>query len=591
MIGKIIAIEENLVYVKLDLELDKFQNLVQLYVTIQDKNMNNIIGEVISVKDNIATINLVGELNNDIFTAGVIRKPSFDSIVKLVSKNKVPLIIGENDYNEREHLIIGKSPIYDSNVTVRINKFFSEHFAIFGSTGTGKSCSISRIIQNLFSKNDPVPYKASFFIFDAYGEYHNAFRDLNKRVPEISFKSYTTNLKDKNNELLRIPIWLLSTDDICLLLGAEKHSQVLIIEKVLKLLSVFAKDEEEVIKSKNDIIARALLDILSSGRRSTQIRDQIVSVLTNYYTKELNLDTQIIQPGYIRTLKQCLLIDASGKMRDMEVVVEFIQKFLDDNYELKLPDGSFKYTIDDLKDAFDFALISEGVLKSDKVYDEANILKVRMYALATGEERIYFDYPEYVNREQYIRRLLTTSNNHKAQIVNFNINYIDDRLAKNIVKIYSKMLFDFTKELEVRASFPIHIILEEAHRYVQNDNDKFLLGYNIFERITKEGRKYGILLGLISQRPSEISETAVSQCSNFLIFKVIHPVDVGYIKQMVPNVNEDIIKRMQILQPGVCIAFGNAFKLPTVVKIDYPNPAPSSESCNISENWFVTRKK
>lgn len=591
MIGKIIAIEENFVYVKLDLELDKFQNLVQLYVTIQDRNMNNIIGEIISVKDNIATINLVGELNNDVFTAGVIRKPSFDSVIKLVSKVKVPVILGESEYNEKEHLIIGKNPIYDSNVTVRINKFFSGHFAVFGSTGTGKSCCISRIIQNLFSKNDPVPYKASFFIFDAYGEYHNAFKDLNKKVPEISFKSYTTNLKDKNNELLRIPIWLLSTDDICLLLGAEKHSQVLIIEKVLKLLSVFAKDEEEVIKSKNDIIARALLDILSSGRRSTQIRDQVISILTNYHTKELNLDTQIIQPGYIRTLKQCLHIDSSGKMRDMEVVVEFIQKFLDDDYELKLPDGSFKYTIDDLKDAFDFALISEGVLKSDKVYDEANILKVRMYALATGEERIYFDYPEYVNREQYIRNLLTTNNNHKAQIVNFNINYIDDRLAKNIVKIYSKMLFDFTKELENRASFPIHIILEEAHRYVQNDNDKFLLGYNIFERITKEGRKYGILLGIISQRPSEISETAVSQSSNFLIFKVIHPVDVEYIKQMVPNVNEEIIKRMQILQPGVCIAFGSAFKLPTVVKIDYPNPAPSSESCNISENWFVTRKE
>ena len=69
-----------------------------------------------------------------------------------------------------------------------------------------------------------------------------------------------------------------------------------------------------------------------------------------------------------------------------------------------------------------------------------------------------------------------------------------------------------------RATLPFHIILEEAHRYVQNDNDKFLLGYNIFERITKEGRKYGVILGLISQRPSELSETSLSQCNNFLIF-------------------------------------------------------------------------
>ena len=590
MIGKIIGIEENCVYVKLDLELDKFQNLIQLYVTIEDKE-SNIIGEVVSIKDDIATINLVGELIDEEFTAGVIKKPSFGSKVKLVPKNKIQFIIGEKEYDEREHLIIGKNPIYDENVTIKINKFFSEHFAIFGSTGSGKSCSVSRIIQNLFSKNDPVPYKASFFIFDAYGEYHTAFEHLNRKVPEISFKVYTTNLKDKQHELLRIPIWLLSVDDICLLLGVEKHSQILLIEKALKLLTVFAKDEDEVIKSKNDIIARALLDILSSGRQSTQIRDQVISVLTNHYTKELNLDTRIIQPGYVRTLKQCLLIDSSGKMRDMEIVVEFIQKFLDDDYELKFPDGSFMYTIDDLKDAFDFALISEGALKSDKIYDESNVLKVRLYALATGEERVYFDYPEYVNREQYIRRLLTTENKHKAQIVNFNINYIDDRLAKNITKIYSKMLFDFAKELDNRASFPIHIVLEEAHRYVQNDNDKFLLGYNIFERITKEGRKYGVLLGLISQRPSEISETTVSQCSNFLIFKIIHPTDVEYIRKMVPNVNDEIMKKMQILQPGTCVAFGSAFKLPTIVRIPMPSPAPSSDSCNISQNWFVDRKK
>ena len=590
MIGKIVGIEENCVYVKLDLELDKFQNLIQLYVTIED-NESNIIGEIVSIKDDIATINLVGELINEEFTAGVIKKPSFGAKVKLVPKNKIQFIIGENEYDEREHLIIGKNPIYDENVIIKVNKFFSEHFAVFGSTGSGKSCSVSRIIQNLFSKNDPVPYKASFFIFDAYGEYHTAFEHLNKKVPEISFKVYTTNLKDKTHELLRIPIWLLSVDDICLLLGVEKHSQILLIEKALKLLTVFAKDEDEVIKSKNDIIARALLDILSSGRQSTQIRDQIISVLTNHYTKELNLDTRIIQPGYVRTLKQCLLIDASGKMRDMEIVVEFIQKFLDDDYELKLPDGSFMYTIDDLKDAFDFALISEGALKSDKIYDESNVLKVRLYALATGEERVYFDYPEYVNREQYIRKLLTTENKHKAQIVNFNINYIDDRLAKNITKIYSKMLFDFAKELENRASFPIHIVLEEAHRYVQNDNDKFLLGYNIFERITKEGRKYGVLLGLISQRPSEISETTVSQCSNFLIFKIIHPTDVEYIRQMVPNVNDEIMKKLQILQPGTCVAFGSAFKLPTIVRIPMPSPAPSSDSCNISQNWFVDRKK
>ena len=119
------------------------------------------------------------------------------------------------------------------------------------------------------------------------------------------------------------------------------------------------------------------------------------------------------------------------------------------------------------------------------------------------------------------------------------------------------------------------------------NNDINLLGYNIFERITKEGRKYGVMLGLISQRPSELSNTTLSQCSNFLIFKMLHPVDVDYIRQIIPNITDDIIKRLKILQPGNCISFGNAFKVPVIVKFDLPDPRPSSDSCDVSRIWFV----
>ena len=488
---------------------------------------------------------------------------------------------------DAEHAL---DPSYARRIGVDIDKMFNSHFAIFGSTGSGKSCSIARILQNLFSKKQSIPYKASLFIFDAYGEYHSAFSKLHEEVPQINFKSYTTNLKTPDEEVLKIPLWLLGIDDIALLLGVEKHSQLPIIEKALKLIGVFVREEEEVIKSKNDIIARCILDILSSGRHPAQIRDQIFSVLSYYKTKDLNLDTPIFQPGYTRPLKQCLMIDSTGKIREMELIMNFMEGFLRDDYELKLPDGTFKYSLKDLQDAFDFALISEGILNSDKVYDEMNVLKIRLHSLVNSEYSVYFDYDTYVTKRDYIRSLLTAPNGRKAQIINFNINYIDDRLAKNITKIYSKMLFDYAKSLDHRASLPFHIILEEAHRYVQNDSDKYLLGYNIFERITKEGRKYGVILGLISQRPSELSETTLSQCSNFLIFKMLHPTDVNYIKEMVPNITTEIVKRLRILQPGTCIAFGNAFKIPVLIRFDMPSPAPNSSSCEIAKNWFVEKK-
>lgn len=590
MLGNILSIIDNTVIVDLKVDLKKVDNLINKYVVIKDSE-ETIVGEIIDIKENNAYITIIGSIEDNTFVFGVINKPSFSASVKLIQEEKMNSIIGVEDYKENKDLYLGESPIYKNiKIGVNIDQMFSSHFAIFGSTGSGKSCSLSRILQNLFSKEQSIPYKASLFIFDAYGEYHNAFSKLNEKVPQINFKSYTTNLKTSEEEILRIPLWLLGIDDIALLLGVEKHTQLPIIEKALKLISVFAKDEDEVIKSKNDIIARAILDILSSGRHPAQIRDQIFSVLSYYKTKELNLETPIFQPGYTRPLKQCLMIDSTGKIREMELIMNFMGSFLIDDYELKLPDGTFKYNLKDLKDAFDFALISEGILNSDKVYDEMNVLKIRLHSLVNSEDSIYFEHEEYVTKHEYIKELLTAKNGKKAQIINFNINYIDDRLAKNITKIYSKMLFDYAKNLEQRASLPFHILLEEAHRYVQNDSDKYLLGYNIFERITKEGRKYGVLLGLISQRPSELSETTLSQCSNFLIFKMLHPTDVNYIKEMVPNITSEIVKKLRILQPGNCIAFGSAFKIPVLIRFEMPDPEPNSSSCEISKNWFVEKK-
>ena len=589
MIGDIIGIDGNVVMVKVNININQVQNLINLYTLLEDSSKKTV-GEITDIKEGTAYINLLGEIRNGQFVSGITKKPSFGATVRLIAPDKVNFIVGVQDYKDNKDIYIGKSPIYEGvDVCANVNSLFSNHFAIFGSTGSGKSCGLSRIIQNLFEKKTSVAYRASIFIFDAYGEYHSAFQDIQKKAPEVRFKSYTTNVYDQSPKL-KIPLWLLGVDDIAILLNADKHAQLPIIEKAMKFVTIFGREEDDVIKYKNDIIARALLDILLSGRPASQIRDQIFSILSTYNTRDLNLESPVFQPGYTRPLKQCLLIDATGKIREMELLTTFIESFLVDNVELSLPDGSFKYTLKDLCLAFDFALIDEGALKSDSVFDLANTLKVRLHGLLDSDYSIYFDCPNYISRDEYIRSLIMTEDGNKAQLINFNINYVDDRFAKNIAKIYSKMLFDYAKALPNRASLPFHIILEEAHRYVQKDIDAELLGYNIFDRITKEGRKYGVLLGLISQRPSEMSETALSQCSNFFIFKMMHPLDIKYIHDMVPDITEEIIKKMKSLQPGNCMAFGSAFKLQTLIQLDMPYPSPSSSSCDISNIWFVDRK-
>ena len=336
MLGKIIGIDENQVLLKIEIDLSKYASIIGNHVVLEDQ-ARICVGEIVDIKDEIAYINLLGELINNKFVYGVIGKPSFGAVTKIVSKEKVPLIISEENSEENKFLCLGKSALYSGvDVNVDINNFFANHFAIFGSTGSGKSCSVARIFQNLFAKQNQKPYKASIFIFDAYGEYHSAFNKLSQTYSNINFKSYTTNVNISDSEFINIPPWLLTVDDLAILLGAEKSSQIPILEKTLRLVNIFARkeDEEEVRKYKNDIIARALLDILSSGSSPAQIRDQLTSVLSNHHTEDLSLDTQIYQPGYTRPLKQYLFKDASGKKREIEAISTFFESFLIDNTEL-----------------------------------------------------------------------------------------------------------------------------------------------------------------------------------------------------------------------------------------------------------------
>ena len=207
-------------------------------------------------------------------------------------------------------------------------------------------------------------------------------------------------------------------------------------------------------------------------------------------------------------------------------------------------------------------------------------------AIINSDYGRYFEVDEYIPKETYIRDLFTTRRGEKAQIINFNLNYVDERFAKTLTKIYSKLFLDYAISLESRGGFPLQIILEEAHRYVQNDDDVRNIGYNIFDRITKEGRKYGVVLGLITQRPSELSNTALSQCSNYIVLRMFHPEDLKIIKSMTHSIAEEDIEKLKALRPGVALCFGNAFNIPVFVKIDKPDPTPDSNNAHIGTEWF-----
>ena len=520
MIGNIIEVLGSRVRVNLAIDITSQNNFIGVHVIFED-NDKLIVGEIVFLDKKECHINIVGEIVNNKFVSGINDRPSFKSKVRIITMPELELILGKQEKTP-DKTFFGLSTVYKNyKINVDTNSFFSNHFAIFGNSGSGNSCTFAKILQSVFDNSENPPVKSRFIIFDAYGEYIKAFSHINTINSKLSTKVITTDIKDTNNELLQIPVWLLDIDDIALLLNADRAEQLPIIEKALKLAPIFKSENEEIIKLKNDIIARALIDIVRSGKESTIIRDQLVAVLSTYFTKDLNLNSEIHQPGYVRTFKQCLQVDSMGKMSDIEIVVSFLNSFIDNNFKIPDPDGSVVYNLVDLKSALDFALISEGILKSEKIFDYANVLSVRLNSLANSEYGKYFSINEKMTKEEYISYLFLNKENRLSQILDVNINYVDDRLGKVIAKIISRMVFTVLVKSPIRGANPIHIVIEEAHRYVQEDNDLKLLGYNIFDRITKEGRKYGTILGLITQRPSELTDTSVSQCANFIKFNIL----------------------------------------------------------------------
>lgn len=587
MFGKVIEVNDN--NIKMVNNTGSTETSILNYHVVFEETNRKVIGEIVSVNEKEFGAMLVGEIKNNNFTPGVIKKPTFKTACRIITKQELELLLGSQNYNQTDTILIGQSATYtDFNVTADINELFSTHFAILGTTGSGKSCCVARLLQNIFYNNETaMPTNAHIVLFDAFGEYNTAFENLGQ-IPNMAFKYYTTDVKRATNNLVKIPAYFLEVDDLALLLNANDPQQLPIIEKALQLVYIFKSQDAKALQYKSDIIAKSLLDILSSGKQPTQVRDQLIAVLTNYNTPDINLDTIIAQPGYSRTLRQCLNIDNQGKMPAVSLVVDLLSAHAKTDLDKIEVEHNFAYSLEDLYQAFEFALISEGVLSSEKAFDMANTLKVRLHSIINGEHGVYFDVDHFMTKEEFMIDFFTLPENRQrtCQIINMNFAYVDDRFAKILTKIYSKIFFNFATNLKRRASFPIHIVLEEAHRYVQNDTDVEIIGYNIFDRITKEGRKYGVILGFITQRPSELSKTALSQCSNFIVLRMYYPDDLIIIKSMSANVTDESIERIKTLRPGMSMVFGTAFKIPLICTFDLPNPMPQSTSVNIASKWY-----
>ena len=326
-------------------------------------------------------------------------------------------------------------------------------------------------------------------------------------------------------------------------------------------------------------MASTLLGIIQSSDSSPSKSDKLKAIVTKFRTGEINMNSVLSNS---KTLRESMGINY-GSMSDEEDVINFLSKYLKpDSIGESISRIMIPYSLEDFAQAVEFATLYEGSVSSQRIQEYTATLMTRLQSLQEGIQGRILSKTVYGTVDEYINMLLGEN-----QIVDLDISSLDDTSAEVVTKVLAKLLLDYLKKKESKAETPINFIIEEAHRFVKNETNYGAVGYNIFERIAKEGRKFGMLLGISSQRPSELSKTVVSQCSNFIVHRVQNPDDLQYISKMVPYINHNMIERLTYLQTGNALVFGSAINLPTLTKFAQANPTTDSDNAKISEKWYI----
>lgn len=500
-------------------------------------------------------------------------------------------LIGQPGETRYKALSIGTSVVFSGyDVKVRINDFFGGHSAVLGNTGSGKSCTISSILQSLFSKPDEYKARgATFIVFDVNGEYARALQPLRNDdgigVTEIVLDGSA----DKGK--FRLPHWFLEQAEWELLLQASERTQLPVLRTALGLTSLFRQNTPDAIATKEHFIATCVIECFRGADGDSPVSkfQRVLSLLQRYPTADLH-------HGLLARYGANFQYGNFVPQQNLHAFLDVFRNKLDPNVSLPAYDGS-PFSFDDLDEALDFAILYEEAHGNRQIRDYCSQMITRFKSLSERSDYSFLRCdPDTELGDLSIGAFLQSLLGLEVrdgrleksnQIIIVDMNAVEDEVVELVASVLARMAFRTLRHADPRSRFPVHLLLEEAHRYVAEKPSRFSIDASkVYERIAKEGRKYGLFLLVASQRPSELSKTVLSQCSNFVIHRIQNPDDLFQIRQMTPFISESVLKRLPSLPKQQALVFGTSVHLPTTFKVRDAAPLPLSDDANIRELWF-----
>lgn len=524
--------------------------------------------------DRIIEVSIIGVLNNGRFQRGLIDIPLVFSDAYILSNDEVQKIFEFSEKKETSICIGAINDYKEEKLYVNASSLFASHIGIFGNTGSGKSNTLAKIYTECFSKFKPAPgfSKSKFILIDFNGEYTKAFDDT-KRVYKLSTR---TDDGDK------IPISHAFLEDI--------DMWAIICEATEKTQRPFLNRTISLYKRLREIN-------LENGSVANYIRVLLTSMFDNYYenptlfVKQLNQIKDILQILFRNTDEAYNILDSLYPRNQGSKVI--------------LCRDSTTGTIwPDTKAQFNQAITSEIV---DALFINGNFSELDEYSLfdfsikfkfleelssqRINEEHISPLIGRYENRSKRVKKLFYISDNTTNDWLSvYSLVDINVEFKKIIPLIICKHFYDIHKQNYQGKS--LHIIIDEAHNILSTASERESQTWKdyrleTFEEIIKEGRKFGVFLTISSQRPSDISETIISQLHNYFIHRLVNNEDIRAIGKAVAFIDNASYEMISVLPQGACIFTGIASNFPVLVQVDLlpKNLQPQSSTVDLSELW------
>lgn len=548
----------------------------------------------------------IGSYRADGFKLGIMTYPTVYADVYVVT---------EADLNDALKDAVQKSSnrgIYLGNsrnlqgypIHLDIDKLFSIHTAILGNSGSGKSYTIARILQQV----EAMGARHTTILFDVNGEYAQAFPNAKHLRPNITEETEEDKVKYSP---FYLPYYLLNLDEWLSFLMASDRTQRPFWDRVLQecyrfyRISLSQGNTGETQKFELYIrwrISQMLAGILS---RTDSDTSKITSAQGLLASIQAALNPFIAMNEHalaniITTIKEyqdtCTIVygsndnKLSAKIEAQIGEIDF--EIIRDVLETRLPHGQY-YDYRFLKIAAEMTLIDEEAKGNSRIREYTSTMFARLEYFLENPECAFMRTGSSelgTNKDEYLENLgiiAKYSASKSPFLLTIELSSLGNDTLELVTGVLTRMIFDYRKTRigTGRRQAPIHLILDEAHRYIRKDRE-YILKENLFERVAREGRKYACYLFISSQRPSELSPTVLSQCANYIIHRTQNKIDLDYIYSVLPYFSEDYLIKIKQASPGEALVFGSCVPMPLQVEVVKADPEPNSKNCIISEEWW-----